>query len=245
MDPLPPVRKDSAAAMMRRTPLVLLSVLALVGPAACAPSRAADTPRWSAAPTAAPPTAQPPRPAPTSTAETRTRVTAAMLKLDTQFHPETAEHTEENSEAWKLISLCRDSLPSDRRRTAHRERVWDGETVWIRQYVVGYLKVPGRKLADELRSVLKSCDRYEVPNDGRTSVIVRPTPPPVPNGPDVITFCEKLIGEATRHQCTLFMTRGNFVLQVDVSAGDGDLAAGTELLAKVAPLATAALAKAA
>jgi hypothetical protein len=168
-----------------------------------------------------------------------------MLELGTEFHPETAQHTEENTEAWKLISLCRDSLPSDRRRTAYRERVWDGETVWIRQYVVGYLKVPGRKLADELRSVLKTCKKYEVPNDGRTSEIVRPTPPPVPNGPDVITFCEKLIGEATRHQCTLLLVRGNFVLQVDVSANDGDLAAGTELLTKLAPLATAALAKAA
>ncbi|MER7334882.1 MULTISPECIES: hypothetical protein [unclassified Micromonospora] len=231
--------------MTRRTPLVLLS-LALAGSAACAPGQAAEPPRWSApVSAAASPTPEPPRPAPTSTAEVRSRVSAAMLDLGDGFHPETAEHTEENSDAWKLISLCRDALPSDRRRTAHRERIWDGETVWIRQYVVGYLKVPGRKLADELRSVLKTCEKYEVPDDGRTSVIVRPSPPPVPNGPDVITFCEKLIGQATRHQCTLLLVRGNFVMQVDVSANDGDLAAGTALLAKVAPLATAALAKAA
>lgn len=233
--------------MMRRTPLVLFSLLALVGSAACAPGRAADAPRWSAPTPAssASPTASPPRPAPTSTTEVRSRVTAAMLTLGTEFHPETAEHTEENSDAWKLISLCRDALPSDRRRTAHRERIWDGETVWIRQYVVGYLKVPGRKLADELRAVLKTCEKYEVPDDGRTPVIVQPSPPPAPNGPDVVTFCEKLIGQATRHQCTLLLARGNFVVQVDVSAADGDLAAGAALLAKVAPLATAALEKAA
>ncbi|MFI6779992.1 hypothetical protein [Micromonospora sp. NPDC050276] len=85
-----------------------------------------------------------PRPAPTSGAEVRTRVTGAMLNLDAKFHPETAQHTEENTEAWKLISLCRVSLPSDIKRTAYRERVWDGENVWIRQYMVGYLKVPGR-----------------------------------------------------------------------------------------------------
>ncbi|MFI6262221.1 hypothetical protein [Micromonospora sp. NPDC051006] len=227
--------------LLRRAPLVLLSLL-LLSPAACGPSQAGETPRWSA-PTSASPTPPPPRPAPTSTAEARTRVTAAMLDLDATFHPETAAYTDENTDAWKLISLCRDGLPSDRKRTAYRERVWDGDTVWIRQYVVGYLKVPGRKLADELRSVLKTCKQYEVPNDGRTSTIVRPSPPPVPNGPDVITFCERLKGESTRHQCTLFMTRGNFVLEVDASAADGDLAAGAALLTKIAPLATAALEK--
>ncbi|MEV4545099.1 hypothetical protein [Micromonospora echinaurantiaca] len=229
--------------MRRRTPLLLLSMLALLAPTACGPAEA-ETPRWSAPAESASPSAPAPRPAPTSTAEVRSRVKAAMLDLDASIHPETAEFTEENSEAWKLISLCRDSLPSDRKRTAYRERVWDGETVWIRQYVVGYLKVPGRKLADELRSVLKTCKKYEVPNDGRTSEIVRPTPPPVAEGPDTITFCEKLIGQATRHQCTLLLVRGNFVLQVDASADEGDLAAGSELLAKLAPLATAALERA-
>ncbi|MCM0676619.1 hypothetical protein NCC78_18280 [Micromonospora phytophila] len=230
--------------MRRRTLPVVLSLLVLAGTAACGRSGAAESPRWSP-PASAAPTQAAPRPAPTSTAEVRTRVSAAMLDLDAQFHPETTEHTEENSEAWKLISPCRDSLPSDRRRTAHRERVWDGETIWIRQYVVGYLKVPGRKLADELRATLKKCKKYEVPGDGRTSEIVQPSPPPAPNGPDVITFCERLIGKATRHQCTLLLVRGNFVLQVDASANDGDLAAGTELIAKLAPLATAALGKAA
>ncbi|MBM0274672.1 hypothetical protein [Micromonospora tarensis] len=184
-----------------------------------------------------------PRPAPTSTAEVRTRVTGAMLDLDARFHPETAQYTDENTDAWKLISLCRASLPSDIKRTAYRERSWDGDTVWLRQYVVGYLKVPGRKLADELRSVLATCKQYKVPSDGRTSTIVRPSPPPVPNGPDVITFCERLSGKAIRHQCTLVLVRGNFVLEVDASGGNGDLAASTALIAKIAPLAVAALEK--
>ncbi|MFC0508273.1 hypothetical protein [Micromonospora costi] len=226
----------------RRASLALLSLLVLIGSAGCGPGEPTEAARWSE-PASASPTPPPPKPAPTSTAEVRTRVTSGMLQLDTSFHPETAAHTEENSEAWKLISLCRDSLPSDRKRTAYRERVWDGDTVWIRQYVVGYLKVSGRKLADELRSVLKTCKQYEVPNDGRTSTIVQPSPPPVPNGPDVITFCERLKGQSTRHQCTLFLTRGNFVMEVDVSGENGELAAATALLTKIAPLATAALQK--
>ena len=225
---------------LRRTPLALLSLLLLV-PAACAPSEAAETPRWSAPTVSASPK---PRPAPTSTAEVRNRVTAAMLDLDAEFHPETAQYTDENTDAWKLISLCKSSLPSDGKRTAYRERTWDGESVWVRQYVVGYLKVPGRKLADELRSVLATCKQYEVPGDGRTSTILRPSPPPVPNGPDVITFCERLKGKTTRHQCTLVLVRGNFVLEVDASAANGDLAAGTALIAKIAPLAVAAFEKA-
>ncbi|PZG00838.1 hypothetical protein [Micromonospora deserti] len=230
----------------RRIPLVLVSMLALAATTACAPTSAVETPRWQVPPSAsATPTAPTPKPAPVSTAEVRSRVKAAMLELDADFHPETAELTEENTEAWKLISPCRDSLPSDRRRTAYRERVWDGETIWIRQYVVGYLEVPGRKLADELRATLKTCKQYEVPGDGRTSVIVRPSSPPVPDGPDAIAFCEKLTGQAIRHQCTLLLVRGNFVLQVDASAGNGDLAGGTELLTKLAPLATAALQRAA
>ncbi|SCE78005.1 hypothetical protein GA0070607_1478 [Micromonospora coriariae] len=227
---------------LRRSTLALLSLL-LLAPAACAPSQAAEAPRWSAPAASASPTPPKPRPAPTSTAEVRSRVTKAMLNLDAKFNPETAQYTDENTDAWKLISLCRASLPSDIKRTAYRERLWDGETVWIRQYVVGYLKVPGRKLADELRSVLSTCKQYEVPDDGRTSTIVRPSPPPVPNGPDVITFCERLKGKATRHQCTLFLVRGNFVMEVDASASNGDLAAGTALIAKIAPLAVAALEK--
>ncbi|SIR05469.1 hypothetical protein SAMN05444858_1067 [Micromonospora avicenniae] len=225
---------------LRRATLPLLSLLLLLGVTACGLTSAAGAPRWAAPESPAPP---PPPPAPTSTTEVGTRVKTAMLDLDEKFHPETAAFTEENSDAWKLISLCKDSLPSDRKRTAYRERVWDGDTVWIRQYVVGYLKVPGRKLADELRSVLKNCTKYEVPNDGRISTIVRPSPPPVPNGPDVITFCERLKGNSTRHQCTLFVTRGNFVMEVDVSGENGDLAAATELLTKIAPLATTALGK--
>ncbi|PWR04733.1 hypothetical protein DKT68_30640 [Micromonospora acroterricola] len=225
---------------LRRTILALLPLL-LLGPAACAPSQAAKAPRWSAPAVAASPTPPKPHPAPSSTADVRSRVTGAMLDLDARFHPETAQYTDENSEAWKLISLCRASLPSDIKRTAYRERSWDGETLWLRQYVVGYLKVPGRKLADELRSVLATCKQYEVPDDGRTSTIVRPSPPPVPNGPDVITFCERLKGKATRHQCTLILVRGNFVMEVDAAANNGDLAASTDLIAKVAPLASAAL----
>ncbi|MEV4659379.1 hypothetical protein [Micromonospora sp. NPDC049301] len=228
---------------LRRTILVPLSLL-LLGSSACAPSKAAEAPRWSAPTVSASPTPPKPRPAPTSTAEARSRVTGAMLNLDATFHPETAQYTDENTEAWKLISLCRASLPSDIKRTAYRERLWDGEDVWIRQYVVGYLKVPGRKLADELRSVLATCKEYEVPDDGRTSTIVRPSPPPVPNGPDVITFCERLKGKTTRHQCTLVLVRGNFVMEVDASASNGDLAAGTALIAKIAPLAVAAFEKA-
>ncbi|MFG2056796.1 hypothetical protein ACGFI9_22510 [Micromonospora sp. NPDC048930] len=230
--------------MMRR-PLALLSLLITTTVAACGTGTAPQAARWNAPPT---PTVTPPpplKPAPTTAAQVRSRVKTAMLDLDAEFHPETAEYTEENSEAWKLISLCRDALPSDRRRTAYRERVWDGETIWIRQYVVGYLKVSGRKLADELRGVLKTCTKYTVPGDGRTSVIVRPSPPPVANGPDVITFCEKLIGQSTRHQCTLLLARGNFVLEVDVAGKDGELAAATELLTKIAPLATTALEQAA
>ncbi|WP_433129952.1 hypothetical protein ACQPWW_06050 [Micromonospora sp. CA-240977] len=227
----------------RRTILVPLSLL-LFASAACAPSQAAEAPRWSAPAVSASPTPPKPRPAPTSTAEVRTRLTGAMLDLDATFHPETATSTGENTDAWKLISLCRASLPSDIKRSAQRERVWDGESVWIRQYVVGYLKVPGRKLADELRSVLATCKEYVVPDDGRTSTIVRPSPPPVPNGPDVITFCERLAGKATKHQCTLVLVRGNFVMEVDAAASNGDLAAGTALIAKIAPLAVAAFEKA-
>ncbi|MEU7797956.1 hypothetical protein AB0J14_20300 [Micromonospora arborensis] len=228
---------------LRRTTLVFLSLL-LLAPAACAPSQAAEAPRWSAPTVSASPTPPKPRPAPTSTTDVRNRVTGAMLNLNAEFHPETAQYTEENTEAWKLISLCRTSLPSDVKRTAYRERVWDGENVWVRQYVVGYLKVPGRKLADELRSVLATCKQYEVPDDGRTSTIVRPSPPPVPNGPDVITFCERLSGKSILHQCTLVLVRGNFVMEVDASMSNGDLAAGTALIAKIAPLAVAAFEKA-
>ncbi|MEO3770095.1 hypothetical protein [Micromonospora sp. B9E7] len=228
---------------LRRIILAPLSLL-LFASAACAPSQAAEVPRWSAPSVSASPTPPEPRPAPTSSAEVRTRVTGAMLNLDAKFHPETAQYTEENTEAWKLISLCRASLPSDIKRTAYRERVWDGENVWVRQYVVGYLKVPGRKLADELRSVLATCKHYEVPDDGRTSTILRPSPPPLPNGPDVITFCERLSGKSIRHQCTLVLVRGNFVMQVDAANSNGDLAAGTALIAKIAPLAVAAFEKA-
>ncbi|MGC4793365.1 hypothetical protein ACLQ3H_04535 [Micromonospora saelicesensis] len=228
----------------RRTTPALLSLL-LLGPVACAPSQAAEAPRWSEPSVSASPTPPKPRPAPTSTAEVRSRVTAAMLNLDAKFHPETAQYTDENTEAWKLISLCKASLPSDIKRTAYRERIWDGESVWVRQYVVGYLKVPGRKLADELRSVLSTCKEYEVPDDGRTSTILRPSPPPLPDGPDVITFCERLSGKAIRHQCTLVLVRGNFVMQVDAAASNGDLAAGSALIAKIAPLAVAAFEKAA
>ncbi|MFE9691531.1 hypothetical protein [Micromonospora sp. NPDC005806] len=227
--------------LRRRLPLTLLSLLIVTTVAACGGESAPQAAHWSAPPT---PTVTPPpplKPAPTTAAQVRSRVKTAMLDLDSEFHPETTEFTEENSDAWKLISLCRDALPSDRRRTAYRERIWDGETIWVRQYVVGYLKVPGRKLADELQGVLKTCKQYKVPGDGRTSEIVRPSPPPVANGPDVITFCEKLIGRSTRHQCTLLVARGNFVLQVDVAGKDGDLTVGTELLARIAPLATAAL----
>jgi hypothetical protein len=228
--------------MRRRTPLALLSLLVVAGLAACG-SQAVETARWSA-PVSVSPKPPAPRPAPTSSAEVRTRVKAAMLDLDAGFHPETVEFTEENTDAYKLISLCRSALPSDRLRSGQRERIWKGQSIWIRQYVVGYLKVPGRKLADELRATLATCTSYKVPGDGRTSTVLRPSPAPVPNAPDVITFCERIKGDSTVHQCTLILVRGNVVVEIDASGADSELAAGEALIAKLAPLAVAALEKA-
>ncbi|MBM0236498.1 hypothetical protein JNW88_03805 [Micromonospora sp. ATA32] len=111
--------------MRRRTPLALLSLLVVAGLAACGTSQAVETARWSA-PVSVSPKPPAPRPAPTSTAEVRTRVTAAMLDLDAGFHPETVQFTEENTDAYKLISLCRSALPSDRLRSGQRERICRG-----------------------------------------------------------------------------------------------------------------------
>jgi hypothetical protein len=224
--------------MIRHHPLLaLLSLLIPVGLGACGTSQAAQ-PEW--APPAA--TSAAPLPAPSSKAEVQDRVQLALLDLST-FHPETAQPTGENDEAWKLIHPCRDNLPSDRQRTAYHERLWDGEKVWIRQYVVGYLKVPGSKLMSELRSTLAKCKTYEE-SDGRTTTVIRPTPPPVPDSPDVVTFCEQLKGDTIYHQCTALLVRGNFVMEVDAS-DDGDLEASQALLAQLIPLATDALAQAA
>ncbi|SCG39494.1 hypothetical protein [Micromonospora inositola] len=230
--------------MRRRLPLALLSLLVVAGVGACGPAAAPQASRWSAPPT---PSATPPpplRPTPTTAAQVRTRVKAAMLDLDADFHPETADYAEESAEAVKLIAPCRDTLPSDRKRSGQRERLWRGEKVWIRQYVVGYLKVPGRKLADELRATLAKCKRYTYSSDGKVSTIVRPSPPLLPDGPETITFCERLASSRPFHQCTLLLARGNFVLEIDASDEHGDLKASQTLLTRLAPLATAALQKA-
>lgn len=227
----------------RNTSLALLSLLIPLALAACGTSQASQ-PEWAqpaaAATSAAPPPA--PLPAPSSKAEVRDRVMLAIMDLST-FHPETATPTEENDEAWKLIHPCRDNLPSDRQRTAYHERLWDGEKVWIRQYVVGYLKVPGSKLIGELRTALTKCKTYEE-SDGRTTTVIRPTPPVGPDSPDVVTFCEQLKGKTTTHQCSALIAGGNFVMEVDVSDG-GDLEASQAMLAQLIPLATDAFTKAA
>lgn len=231
--------------MRRHLPLALLSLLIVAGVGACGPDAAPQASQWSAPPS---PSATPPpplRPAPTTAAQVRTRVKAAMLELDADFHPETADYAEETAEAVKLIAPCRDTLPSDRKRSGQRERLWRGEKVWIRQYVVGYLKVPGRKLADELRATLAKCKRYTYSSDGKVSTIVRPSPPLVPDGPETVTFCERLASSRPFHQCTLLLTRGNFVLEIDASDEHGDLAATQKLLVRLAPLAVTALQKAA
>ncbi|MBM0224279.1 MULTISPECIES: hypothetical protein [Micromonospora] len=74
---------------------------------------------------------------------------------------------------------------------------------------------------------------------------MRPSPPLLPDGPETITFCERLASSRPFHQCTLLLARGNFVLEIDASDENGDLAATQKLLTRLAPLAVAALQKAA
>ncbi|MGN9778783.1 hypothetical protein ACTMS0_23925 [Micromonospora sp. H33] len=226
--------------LRRRTPLVLLSLLVTLGLVACGtPEPAAlrlDAPSMKAAVKAAPG----PRPAPKSAAEVRQRVRLGMMDLS-GFRPETAEHTEENTDAWYLRSLCRDELPSDRHAVGQRDRRWVKSPVWIRHYVVGFQKVPGRKLIDELRSVLKTCRTYRT-HDGRTSTIVAWRPPGVAAHRDVVTFCERQKTDTgIVNQCTIMMARGHYVMEVDASDGDGDLKKSQALTAKLYPLTAMAL----
>jgi hypothetical protein len=231
----------------RRAFLALTTVLLPLALAACggaAPPAAqwqqpGATPSSAPAATSAAPAAL--RPAPKTKAEVRERVTLATLDLS-GFHAETATPTGDNDDAWKLARTC-EILPSDRQRTAHHERLWDGETVWIRQYVVGYLKLPGRKLLGELRDALDGCKTYEAP-DGRAITLVPMRAPTVPDGTEAAAFCERIQGEHVVHQCTAVLARGNFVTQVDV-ADRNELAASQAMLGKLVPLAATALAKAA
>lgn len=229
--------------MRRRTPLVLLSLLVTLGLAACG-SPEPTWPRFAVPSMKAVAKVVPaPRPAPTSTAEVRKQVGLAMMDLST-FRPETAEHTSENTEAWLLRSLCRDELPSDRHRTSYRERRWENSPVWITQYVVGYRKVPGRKLIDEMRSVLKSCRTYETAS-GRTSTIVKWAPAGVPKSPNVVTFCERhKTDSGIVNQCTIMIARGHYVVEVDASDDDGNLKASQAMLAEMYPRIAAAFIKA-
>ncbi|MBM0260708.1 hypothetical protein [Micromonospora sp. 4G55] len=120
----------------------------------------------------------------------RGQVKAAMVEL-TNFHPAIADVTSETAKAFNLAHPYRDNLPSDRKRTAHRERQWKGEQVWIRQYVVGYLTVPGRKLIGDLKLALAKCRTYQEP-DGRTNTtVVRPEAPLVPADADTVSWCER------------------------------------------------------
>lgn len=231
----------------RRAFLASTTVLLPLALAACAGTttptaqwaQPAATPSVAPAATSAAPAA--PRPAPKTKTEVRERVTLATLDLS-GFHAETAKPTGDNDDAWKLARTC-EILPSDRQRTAHHERLWDGETVWIRQYVVGYLKLPGRKLLGELRSVLDGCETYKAP-DGRGITLVPTQAPAVPDGTEAVAFCERIQGNHVVHQCTAVLARGNFVTQVDV-ADRNELQASQATLGKLVPLAADALAKAA
>ncbi|MGC5020390.1 hypothetical protein [Micromonospora sp. DT47] len=231
--------------MRRRAPQVLLSLLLVAGVAACGTSEAAPTTaRWSAPVSAAPTTTPPPRPAPRSADEVSRQTRIALLDLS-KFRPETVSHTKENTEGWYLRAPCRRELPSDRHSIGQRERRWETSPVWIRQHVVGYQKVTGRKLVDELRATMRGCRSYRMSN-GETSTLVPWAPAGAPKNPDVVTFCERHTTDTgTYHQCTVTMARGYYVMEVDASDGDGDLAKSKAMLTKLYPSLTAALVKAA
>jgi hypothetical protein len=226
--------------MLRRRLRLALTTALLLAATACGGGDGTSPVRFEqpAATSKAPPSAPP---APKNKAEVQKRVTLAVLDLAT-FHEETAKPTDDNDDAWKLAATCR-ALPSDRQRTAQHERLWDGKTVWIRHYVVGYLKIPGRKLLGELRKTLSSCKSYEY-SDGRAVTVLSSPAPALPEATEVVTYCERLKGENVVHQCTAVLARGNFVAQVDV-ADHNELKASQAMLARLAPLAAEALAKAA
>ncbi|SCF41282.1 hypothetical protein GA0074696_5513 [Micromonospora purpureochromogenes] len=215
----------------RRTPALLLSMLVALGAAACGPAEEASPARWSAPVSAAPTPPPPPRPTPTSTAEVRGQVKAALVDL-TDFHPAITDVTSETTEGFKLAHPCRDSLPSDRKRTAYRERQWKGEQVWIRQYVVGYLTVPGRKLTGELRSALAKCRTYQEPDGVTTTTVVRPKAPLVPADADTVSWCERLVNDDTSYLCTVLVSRGSYVLELN-AAEAGDLEKSAKLLTRL------------
>ncbi|MFF0371862.1 hypothetical protein [Micromonospora sp. NPDC005087] len=232
---------------MRRpvVPIILL-LLVVGGLAACGAAEPAGA-RWQAAAAPASPTAKPapppPRPAPKNKEEAGRQARLALADLST-FRQETAEHTSENSDDWRLRSLCRDILPSDRLASAGRERRWVKSPIWIRQHVVGYLTVPGRKLIGELRTVLQTCRSYRT-GEGRTATIVPWSPAGVPANPDVVTFCERQqTDDGPLSQCTIMMARGSYVLNLDASDGDGDLKKSQAMVAKLYPLVTEAFVKA-
>ncbi|MFC8614935.1 hypothetical protein ACFT9M_00755 [Micromonospora purpureochromogenes] len=165
----------------------------------------------------------------------------ALLDLST-FRPETAAHTNENGDAWSLVAPCRRELYSDRHRVGQRERRWETAPVWIRQYFVGYRKVSGRKLLDELRATLRDCRTYRLSN-GETSTVVRWAPAGAPKSADLVTWCERRKADTgIYHQCTL--TRGHYVMEIDGNGGEGDLAKFQAMLTKLHPLMAAALVEA-
>ncbi|RZU73688.1 hypothetical protein EV384_2107 [Micromonospora kangleipakensis] len=232
--------------MMRRTPLLLLSLLACAALAACGTSEADEAAAWSvpAVPSAKPsPTTPSPRPAPASAAEIRRQVKAAMVDL-AGLRPETADISKEDTEGYKLAHPCRDTLPTDRKRTGYRGREWGADSdIWIRQYVVGYLKVPGRTLIAELRSALKGCKKYREP-DGRTTTVLPMATPLAGAGSETVAWCEKLVGDnGTGYLCTALTARGNYVMEIN--AGEAaDHRKSEALLRTVHPEALAAFAKA-
>ncbi|MEU5942415.1 hypothetical protein ABZ807_25280 [Micromonospora sp. NPDC047548] len=206
-------------------------MLVAVGPAACGPAEEVPQARWSPPTSAAPTPPPPPRPTPTSTAEVRGQVKAALVEL-TDFHPAITDVTSESAEAFKLAHPCRDSLPSDRKRTAHRERQWDSEEVWIRQYVVGYLTVPGRKLIGELKSALAKCRTYQEPDGVTTTTVVRPKAPLVPADADTVSWCERLVSDDTSYLCTVLVSRGSYVMELNAGEA-GDLEKSAKLLTRL------------
>ncbi|MEV0156992.1 hypothetical protein AB0H57_25130 [Micromonospora sp. NPDC050686] len=220
----------------RRTPLKLLSLLACAALAGCGTAEAEKAATWSApaTPRAKPsPTATPTRPAPTTVGEVRRQVKAAMVDL-AGLRPETADISTEDTEAYKLAHPCRDSLPTDRKRSGYRSREWGADSdIWIRQYVVGYLKVPGRTLIGELRATLKGCKSYREP-DGRATTVLPMASPLKPAGRDTVAWCEKLVGSGnTGYLCTAVTARGNYVMEVNASESSNDQKQSEALLHKV------------
>lgn len=177
-----------------------------------------------------------PSPTPVTEAGLRVQVRRATVEL-TGFHAETKGAPKDEAGVWKLMSTCKD-LPSDRKRTVGYQRLWDGKTIWIRNYVAGYLDVEGRQLVAEARKLTAGCKTYKA--DGRQVTVLGPIEVVSPEGiDDTFAYCELVKGGGSVHQCLAVLARGHLAAQIDAS--DDTRADSEKMLRKLIPIAAQAL----